>query len=259
MILPIDTAAPWETFYYAIKWRLDNYKNYEYLKEKLLHHIGDRKWILGKEIAKDGVHEDTDGEHVHVLCQMTKREYESLNKNIKDKYKLRGVPRDGKAKQYGKVKQIRSIDRMAAYVIKDGNYETNLEPEIIEKLKELLLQIEEEKANMPKEEEKKNAKNYNWKQKVVDELNEIYPGKSWTLNTQDYLIIESKMFDMLGRHSKDLDSFIFKRLFYGIYNKLAKTIPETTQLRKGLTAGLRDELGLDISDKEQHAFLRIER
>lgn len=259
MILLNEPGFPWETFYYAIKWRLDNSKNYEYLKEKLLHHIGNRKWILAKEIAAEGIHHETDGEHVHVMCQMSKKEYESLNKNIKDKFKLSGVAKDGKAKQYGEVKKIHSIDRMAAYCIKDNNYETNLEPEIIEQLKKLLLQVEEQKANMPKEQEKKKDKSNNWKQKVVDELNEKYPNKQWTINTNDYLLIESKMFDMLGRHSKDIDSFIFKRLFYGIYNKLAKTIPETTSLRRGLTGGLRDELGLAISEKEQNAFLKIER
>ena len=127
MILPIEPESPWETFFYAIKWKLTNDLNYQFLKEKMIHHIGDKKWILGRETAKDGSHQSTDGEHVHVLAQMTKKQYESLNKNIKDKFKLNGVARDGSPKQYGKVKQIRSIDRMAAYIIKDGNYETNLQ------------------------------------------------------------------------------------------------------------------------------------
>lgn len=244
MILPIEPESPWETFFYAIKWKLTNDINYQFLKEKLTHHIGDKKWILGRETSKDGTHQSTDGEHVHVLAQMTKKQYESLNKNIKDKFKLNGVARDGSPKQYGKVKQIRSIDRMAAYVIKDGNYETNLEPEIIEELKKLLLQIQEEKEKTPKGEENKNTKKAtSWVRETANYIIEKYPDKTWDVtDPRDYPTFEKCIFDKLGNSAKAFDAIIFERLFWGVYHLVPKTRVAESSFKNTIAARVRQHL-----------------
>lgn len=244
MILPIEPESPWETFYYAIKWKLTNDLNYQFLKQKLLHHIGDKKWILAREVAKDGSHHSTDGEHVHVFAQITKQQYESLNKNIKDKFKLRGQPRDGIGKQYGKVRQIRSIDRMAAYCIKDENYETNLEPEIIEELKKLLLQIQEEKEKAPKPEENKNTKKTtSWVRETANYILEKYPDKTWDVSDpRDYPAFEKCIFDRLGNSAKAFDAIIFERLFWGVYHLVPKTRAAESSFKQQLAARVRAHL-----------------
>ncbi len=69
---------------------------------------------------------------------MSKYEYAKFSKRVFiQKFKLRGRATKGCPRQYGKVKDIQSLDKAAAYSIKDGNIRTNMVQERIDKLAEL--------------------------------------------------------------------------------------------------------------------------
>lgn len=189
----------------------------DYLKEKVLHHISG-KYVISKEVCE--THKQTRGQHFHVVAEMSDASYHKLCKNIKDKYKLSGKAQNGEPKQYGKVTKIKSIDRMLAYCLKDGDYETNIEPEKIEELKKISFAKESKEINERRETKQKET----WTEKLVSELIEKYPDKMWDMKLEtDFNTVRDKMFDNLGKASKSFDEFVFDRLFIGIINKLPKT------------------------------------
>lgn len=105
---------------------LDTLKEYE---------IG--AYLCSKEIAK-GVHSETNGEHMHFLVQMTDKDYHKFSKRVfVEKYKLRGKATKDNPRQYGRVKKIENLERMAAYTLKDGNIETNMSESQIEGYKKI--------------------------------------------------------------------------------------------------------------------------
>lgn len=90
----------------------------EYIKEQLT----DFKYLFGMETSEY--------EHYHFLVEMSDKQYHAFSKRVfKDKYKLRGRAVCGAPRQYGKVSQIRDIQKMARYTCKDKNIITNLEEE----------------------------------------------------------------------------------------------------------------------------------
>lgn len=99
--------------------------NYDYLEQTLLEYpIG--LYLMAAETTKDS-HKETDGQHFHFLVQMSDADYHKYSKRcFKDKLKLRGQARDGNPRQYGRVKKIEDLTRMAAYTIKQGNIRTNM-------------------------------------------------------------------------------------------------------------------------------------
>lgn len=99
--------------------------NYEYLEETLKEYpIG--LYLIAAETTTEA-HTETQGQHFHFLVQMTENDYHKFAKRaFKDKLKLRGQARDGKPRQYGKVKKVEDVTRMAAYTIKQGNIRTNM-------------------------------------------------------------------------------------------------------------------------------------
>jgi hypothetical protein len=69
---------------------------------------------------------------------MGKAEYAKFSKRVFiDKFKLKGRATKGCPRQYGKIKDIRDLDRAAAYSIKDGNIRTNMGQDRIAALAEL--------------------------------------------------------------------------------------------------------------------------
>ena len=72
--------------------------------------------------------------HYHFMVEFTDEEYHKFSKHVfKDKYKLRGRAIAGKPRQYGVVKHIKDIEQATAYTLKDGNYRTNMDHEVIQK------------------------------------------------------------------------------------------------------------------------------
>lgn len=104
----------------------------DYLEQTLQEYeIGE--YIIGAEITPNtGIH------HFHFLVEMSNYDYAKFSKRVFiTKFKLRGRATKGAPRQYGKVKDIHSLDRAAAYSIKDGKIRTNMSQERISKLQEL--------------------------------------------------------------------------------------------------------------------------
>lgn len=110
----------------------------EYILETLKDYdIG--KYIIGLE------HAESVGEHYHFLVQMTDKDYHKYSKRVfKDKFKLRGQNRGGKCKQYGKLKEIKDLEKMKAYTCKDNKVMTNMSDEEIQKYVEMSYKKEEQ-------------------------------------------------------------------------------------------------------------------
>lgn len=91
-------------------------------------------YIVSFETSKSS-HAETNGEHMHFVVQMSEKDYHTLTIRVfKNKYNLRGRAVDGKPRQYGKVKEIENLEKMKAYTLKEGVYETNIPDEEIEML-----------------------------------------------------------------------------------------------------------------------------
>uniref|UniRef100_UPI00404AA907 hypothetical protein n=2 Tax=Pseudomonadati TaxID=3379134 RepID=UPI00404AA907 len=91
-------------------------------------------YIVSFETSKSS-HAETNGEHMHFVVQMSEKDYHTLTIRVfKNKYNLRGRAVDGKPRQYGKVKEIENLEKMKAYTLKEGDYETNIPDEEIEML-----------------------------------------------------------------------------------------------------------------------------
>ncbi len=93
--------------------------NFQQYLEKYLDPLA--PYIISLETAKD-THSDTSGQHFHICCQMTDKQYDSFRKTILVKhYQLKGQARDGHARQYGRVRSIRDETKMLQYTVKDKN------------------------------------------------------------------------------------------------------------------------------------------
>jgi hypothetical protein len=109
-----------------------NHEHFDYLEQTLLEYeIGE--YVIGAEITPNtGIH------HFHFLVEMSKYDYAKFSKRVFiQKFQLRGRATKGAPRQYGKVKDIQSLDKAAAYSIKDGNIRTNMSQTRIDKLAEL--------------------------------------------------------------------------------------------------------------------------
>lgn len=124
----------WISFYVELEWSKEMI--YNSFKEKLLkYNVG--QYIVGKEVAEN-THKETNGEHIHVCCQMSNEEYHKFAVTVlRQQMKLRGRAIAGFCRQYGKVKQVRSLEKMKAYTIKDDNIDTNIDENELNKLKEI--------------------------------------------------------------------------------------------------------------------------
>ncbi len=124
----------WVSFYVELKWSEKELFN-NFMEKLLKYNIG--KYVVGKEVEETS-HKETNGEHIHVCCQMSEEEYHRFAVTVlRQQLKLRGRAIAGFCRQYGKVKHIRSLEKMKAYTMKDGNIVTNLQEEELVKLKAL--------------------------------------------------------------------------------------------------------------------------
>ncbi len=71
--------------------------------------------------------------HFHLFFEGTNQIYNNFSKVIIEKYKLRRQGRGGAIK-YGKVKNLRDIERMLIYTLKDGNFRSTYDNEILKVL-----------------------------------------------------------------------------------------------------------------------------
>lgn len=105
--------------------------------EHLINRLPQRKYLIA------GEHKPY--EHLHFLVEMTDTEYRNYaNLVFKQKHKLNGrAQKDGTPRQYGKLKQIRDLERLQAYMIKDSleynvNIFTNMSKDKLKLLKETI-------------------------------------------------------------------------------------------------------------------------
>ena len=86
-------------------------------------------------------------EHMHFFVEMSRADYGRFRKRVFiDRFKLRGRARKGLARQYGKVKKIDNLTKMAAYTLKDGNIRTNMPEAVIKAYQEESFQKKEEQT-----------------------------------------------------------------------------------------------------------------
>lgn len=123
--------------------------NFQYLEDTLKEYdIG--LYLISAETTNDA-HKETQGQHFHFLVQMTDKDYHSFSKRVfKDKFKLRGQAKDGKPRQYGRVKKIEDLERMGAYTIKQGNIRTNMTEKQLEAYKKITF-VAKEQLNFEEE------------------------------------------------------------------------------------------------------------
>lgn len=210
-----DPERKWFAFFGAIY-----HKDFNYVVKTLQEYdIG--QYVVAKEISTDS-HQETNGEHIHFVVEMTARIYHTYSKRVfKDKYKLRGQARDGKARQYGKVTEIKDITRMIAYCLKDNDYETNIPHDEIEEYKKVSF----------KKIETKQTNNETFTQKITADLEKKYPERNWSYDEDADEIIET-ILDRLGYLGKVFDEHQVKKMFYGVYNQLKKTGRQQSEFRK---------------------------
>ena len=92
------------------------------------------KYIIAKEKSNTS-HQETNGEHLHFMVEMTDKDYHKFSKRVFiDRFKLRGRATKGKPRQYGKVKQIENVEKMKAYTLKEADYVSNLSDEELKML-----------------------------------------------------------------------------------------------------------------------------
>jgi len=99
---------------------------YDYLENTLLtYDIG--HYLIGFETTPDKKKK----EHFHLLFEGTDQIYNAFSKRIIEEYKLRGKGRGNK--KYGKVGNIRDLEKLCRYTVKEGNYRGNFPEEDIQK------------------------------------------------------------------------------------------------------------------------------
>lgn len=101
-------------------------EHYDYLEEALLlYDIG--HYLIGFEITPNNEKK----EHFHVLFEGTDAIWNNFSKKVKGDHNLKGTGKGNK--KYGKVKEIRDLEKMCSYTIKEGNYRGNFPEEDIKR------------------------------------------------------------------------------------------------------------------------------
>lgn len=92
-------------------------------------------------------HETKPRDHFHLIWESTEQVSNNFRKVIVEKYKLRRKGRGGKV-NYGKVKDLRDAERMLVYTLKDGNFRSNYDPEILHEYFKQSFKKEDRKHNL---------------------------------------------------------------------------------------------------------------
>lgn len=232
--LQLSKDIKWQTFYFGVR-----HTEFDYLVNTLKGYLHtEALYLVSKETTNVG-HKLTDGEHVHICCQMSDQQYTNYKEVVKRKYKLNGDRRAGETGQYGKVKAIKNIDLMLAYCLKDGDFITNIASEQIENLKSLSYPKAEQTSEAQK---KKSTKT--WCEKTALEIIEKTNGKEWNMAlADDAKRFHRHMFDCLGKSAKAFDSQIYDRLACGVYNRLPRTQRAVQDFETALSQKFNERFG----------------
>lgn len=112
-------SIEWKAFFAAIE-----HEHREHVVTMLQEYdIGG--FIVSFEIA-EGVHLETNGQHMHFCVQINDKDYHSFSERLKRRFKLRGRAVKGAPAQFKCLTKIEKLDKMMAYTLKDGVYDSNL-------------------------------------------------------------------------------------------------------------------------------------
>ena len=101
----------------------------EYLDSKKVE-----KYLIGLERVSSGTHAKTDGEHIHFVLYIEPETMKAFRQHMRTKYNL-GSKNSGKAYYGFNRQEIRSLERLNAYTIKDKNiYSKNFTDEELQEL-----------------------------------------------------------------------------------------------------------------------------
>lgn len=92
-------------------------------------------YVMSHEVAPNS-HHRFEGSHYHFFAQIEDKEYHSFAKWMKDRYNLVGKAKDGNSREYGIVKAIKDQEKAIQYILKDGNFKSNMNSNLIKKLYE---------------------------------------------------------------------------------------------------------------------------
>lgn len=171
----------------------------EYIKHLKKYITPETSYIIAKEVAK-GVHHSTNGEHIHIACEMELDTYNKFHRNIHvEQLKLRRKANEDGGKQVGRVHNVRDELKMLSYTVKSENiiYE-NID------LKTIQDYIEN---SYPKKED--------WDTAIIDYIKLHYRGDEILIEDLiiDYYVQNSKK-RVLSRHK--IKQLIVKFLMYEI-------------------------------------------
>lgn len=101
------------------------------------------KYTIAFEISKTS-HVDTEGKHIHVLAEMSDKQYRALILKLKYlKVPLQGRATSQQSRSYGKVRLINSWIKMLAYTIKGDNFISTEDPDLIKQAREISYEKED--------------------------------------------------------------------------------------------------------------------
>lgn len=89
-------------------------------------------YIMALEVCEKS-HQATGGQHMHFLVEMNDKDFNAFRDWQKRHFELkcRAGEEDANARQFGKVKAIANLSRMAMYTVKHENVRTNMPEELL--------------------------------------------------------------------------------------------------------------------------------
>lgn len=210
-----------------------------YIKDQIMaHKKSEGHYMYSKETSADS-HKSTNGEHFHVLVQMDDESYHKMSTNIKRKYKLSGKAMNGEPRQYGKMSKIKCMMDAVSYTGKDGIWESDLPPELLQEAHNRSYQKPQKNDKPQTVNKRKQTKT--WSERVVDELMAPNPKHKWN-HHRDKEIIVDKILICLGRTAKKMSRKIFYELYWGIYNALPKEYADHRKVVESMVEAVDDHI-----------------
>jgi len=87
-------------------------------------------YIMSLEVCEKS-HQATGGQHMHFLVEMDNKDFNAFRDWQKRHFSLQCKAEDSGARQFGKVKNIENLSRMAIYTVKHENVRTNMSDELL--------------------------------------------------------------------------------------------------------------------------------
>jgi len=116
---PRDIASEEPTWQFGMAC-IEHIKKDEVEKMLMVEYPAD-KFIISLEIASDGKHLATKGEHMHFVLYIKPTHFKNFRETLINRYKLTGKNTKKEMRAYGWLKDIKDPERLKAYSVKDKN------------------------------------------------------------------------------------------------------------------------------------------